>query len=119
MLGKDVYFGDMVSKSDKLFVLFMKNYLKSINLANYYFTTKQSSDGLMLLCEVALGKMYECYKATNLSASTLPAGTHSTKGCGSTMPDPKEYYYTNDGILIPMDHGISSNVRQISLLYNK
>jgi len=47
----------------------------------------------MLLCEVALGKMYECYKATNLSASTLPAGTHSTKGCGSTMPDPKGRIY--------------------------
>jgi hypothetical protein len=43
----------------------------------------------MLLCEVALGKMYECNQATNVSASTLPSGTHSTKGCGSTMPDPK------------------------------
>ena len=47
----------------------------------------------MLLCEVALGKMYECYQATNLSASTLPSGTHSTKGCGSTMPNPKGKYY--------------------------
>jgi hypothetical protein len=47
----------------------------------------------MLLCEVALGKMYECNKATNVSASTLPAGTHSTKGCGSTMPDPKGRIY--------------------------
>jgi hypothetical protein len=46
----------------------------------------------MLLCEVALGKMYECYKATNLSASTLPSGTHSTKGCGSTMPNPKGFF---------------------------
>ena len=43
----------------------------------------------MLLCEVALGKMFECNKATTLSASTLPSGTHSTKGCGSTIPDPK------------------------------
>ncbi len=46
----------------------------------------------MLLCEVALGKMYECYQATNMSASTLPPGTHSTKGCGSTMPNPKGFY---------------------------
>lgn len=60
-----------------------------MNLANYCFTTKQSPEGLMLLCEVALGKMFECNKATTLSASTLPSGTHSTKGCGSTMPDPK------------------------------
>ncbi|CAF4569950.1 unnamed protein product [Rotaria sp. Silwood2] len=63
--------------------------------------------------------MHEYYKATNLSASTLLACTHSTKGYGSTMPDPKEYYYTNDGVFIPMGHGIQSNVRQTSLLYNE
>ncbi|CAF1225824.1 unnamed protein product [Rotaria sp. Silwood1] len=102
MFGKGVYFADMVSKS-----------------ANYCWTSKTSPEGLMLLCEVALGKMYECYKATSLSASTLPNGTHSTKGCGSTMPDPKEYYHTNDGVLIPMGHGVSSNVRQTSLMYNE
>ena len=73
----------------------------------------------MLLCEVALGKMYECNKATNLSAATLPNGTHSTKGFGSTIPDPKEYHYTNDGLLIPMGHGVPSNARQTSLLYNE
>jgi len=65
--------------------------IKINHLANYCFTTKQSPEGLMLLCEVALGKMHECYKATNLSASTLPSGTHSTKGCGSTMPNPKGF----------------------------
>lgn len=43
----------------------------------------------MLLCRVALGKMHECTKATKLSADTLPTGTHSTKGCGQTIPDPK------------------------------
>jgi hypothetical protein len=42
----------------------------------------------MLLCQLALGKMFECNQATAISAATLPAGTHSTKGCGSTMPDP-------------------------------
>ncbi|CAF0974380.1 unnamed protein product [Adineta steineri] len=102
MFGKGVYFADMVSKS-----------------ANYCFTTKHSPQGLMLLCEVALGKMFECLKATNMSASTLPHGTHSTKGCGSTMPDPKDYHYTNDGILIPMGNGVASNARNTSLLYNE
>ncbi|CAF0764637.1 unnamed protein product [Rotaria sordida] len=102
MFGKGVYFADMVSKS-----------------ANYCFTSKQSPEGLMLLCEVALGNMYECYKATTLSASTLPKGTHSTKGCGTTIPNPKEYYHTNDGVVIPMGHGISSDIRQTSLLYNE
>ncbi|CAF4756246.1 unnamed protein product, partial [Rotaria magnacalcarata] len=56
---------------------------------------------------------------TALSASTLPSGTHSTKGCGSTTPNPKEYYYTNDGVLIPMGHGVPADIRQTSLLYNE
>ena len=42
MFGKGVYFADMVSKS-----------------ANYCFTNKNNPTGLMLLCEVALGDMYE------------------------------------------------------------
>ena len=40
MFGKGVYFADMVSKS-----------------ANYCFTSRSESTGLMLLCEVALGDM--------------------------------------------------------------
>ncbi len=91
MFGKGVYFADMVSKSGKKIKICLNLNLKKTNLANYCFTTKQSPQGLMLLCEVALGKMYECYQATPLSASTLPSGTHSTKGCGSTMPNPKGF----------------------------
>jgi hypothetical protein len=73
--------------------MFIRIDLKKNHLTNYCFTTKQSPEGLMLLCEVALRKMYECYKVTNLSASTLPDGTHSTKGCGSTMPNSKGFIY--------------------------
>lgn len=62
-------------------------------LVNYCLTTKQYHEGLMLLCEVTLGKMYESYKAITLSASTLLSGTHSTKGCGSTIPDPKSLFH--------------------------
>ena len=60
-----------------------------MNLANYCFSSRDAPEGLMLLCDVALGNMHECYHATSLSADTLPAGTHSTKGCGQTMPNPK------------------------------
>jgi hypothetical protein len=42
----------------------------------------------MLLCEVALGKMHECYRTTYLSPDTLSAGTQSVKACGQTIPDP-------------------------------
>ncbi|CAF4279801.1 unnamed protein product, partial [Rotaria magnacalcarata] len=72
MFGKGVYFADMVSKS-----------------ANYCFAKRDTPEGLMLLCEVALGQMYECYNAKSLSAETLPTDTQSTKGCGQTIPDPK------------------------------
>ena len=40
MFGKGVYFADMVSKS-----------------ANYCSTSRSDNEGLMLLCEVALGDM--------------------------------------------------------------
>ncbi len=76
--------------------------------------------------------MYECFKTTSLSADTLPIGTQSTKGCGQTIPDPKgegkkfltinmnyfffsEYYYTDDGVLIPMGDGVNANISHSSL----
>lgn len=92
MFGKGVYFADMVSKSGKLhFPLQSAGYINSFidDSANYCQITREAPEGLMLLCEVALGKMYECYKSTNLSGDTLPNGTHSAKGCGQTAPDSK------------------------------
>jgi len=35
------------------------------------------------------------------------------------LAHPLEYYYTNDGVLIPLGHGVPSNARQTSLLYNE
>ena len=70
MFGKGVYFADMVSKS-----------------ANYCFTSKNNATGCLLLCEVALGETNDLTQA-NYNASKLPKGKHSTKGIGSTAPDP-------------------------------
>jgi hypothetical protein len=42
MFGKGIYFADMVSKS-----------------ANYCVTSKSNPVGLLLLCDVALGKWYD------------------------------------------------------------
>ncbi|KAG0033677.1 hypothetical protein BGZ81_007675 [Podila clonocystis] len=71
MFDKGAYFADCVSKS-----------------ANYCFTNPSDNTGLMLLCEVALGDMFELqnadYNAKNHSES---AKKHSTKGCGRTYPD--------------------------------
>lgn len=100
MFGKGVYFADMVSKS-----------------ANYCFTNKQNPTALMLLCEVALGDMYERNHAEYVTK--LPAGKHSTKGCGTTAPDEKESVKLPDGIEIPLGKGKDSGVRGTSLLYNE
>ena len=61
MFGKGVYFADMVSKS-----------------ANYCHAYSSNPIGLMLLCEVALGNMYELTGAKSITK--LPQGKHSTKG---------------------------------------
>ena len=65
MFGKGVYFADMVSKS-----------------ANYCCTNRSNNTGLLLLCDVALGNMYERKAADYIEK--LPAGKHSTKGLGKS-----------------------------------
>lgn len=96
MFGKGIYFADMVSKS-----------------ANYCCTTPSNPVGLLLLCEVALGDMYECTKAEYIT--TLPEKKHSTKGIGMTEPPNEE---TVDGVIVPMGPGVKST-KATSLLYNE
>uniref|UniRef100_A0A1I8AKG4 Poly [ADP-ribose] polymerase n=1 Tax=Steinernema glaseri TaxID=37863 RepID=A0A1I8AKG4_9BILA len=68
MFGKGVYFADMVSKS-----------------ANYCYA--HDKEGLLLLCEVALGNEQEERNANMITK--LNPGKHSCKGLGQTYPDPK------------------------------
>ena len=49
----------------------------------------------------------------------LPAGKHSTKGIGSTMPDPSGYKVTKSGVVIPMGKSTRSGAGYTSLLYNE
>ncbi|XP_062619939.1 poly [ADP-ribose] polymerase 1-like [Saccostrea cucullata] len=100
MFGKGIYFADMVSKS-----------------ANYCRTTKADPTGILLLCEVALGNMYERPHADYIDK--LPKGKHSCKGLGMTCPDPKGAYTTPDGVVIPMGKGTNSTCGHTSLLYNE
>ncbi|BFZ12172.1 hypothetical protein BsWGS_15210 [Bradybaena similaris] len=100
MFGKGVYFADMVSKS-----------------ANYCRTTKTDNTGVLLLCDVALGDMYELTHAEHVSK--LPKGKHSTKGIGKVCPDPAQAYVTSDGVTIPLGPGVDSGVTDTSLQYNE
>ncbi|GLV44778.1 Poly-(ADP-ribose) polymerase [Carabus blaptoides fortunei] len=98
MFGKGIYFADMVSKS-----------------ANYCFTNSLDNTGLMLLCEVALGEMYERTGADYIEK--LPKGKHSCKGIGMTHPDPDKSVM-KDGVEIPLGNGVECKVKS-SLLYNE
>ncbi|XP_019618728.1 PREDICTED: poly [ADP-ribose] polymerase 1-like isoform X2 [Branchiostoma belcheri] len=100
MFGKGLYFADMVSKS-----------------ANYCATSTASPTGLLLLCEVALGNMYERKHAEYVSK--LPKGMHSTKGLGATGPDPGATKTLPNGTQVPIGHGVPSGVSGSSLLYNE
>ncbi|NP_001191521.1 poly-(ADP-ribose) polymerase I [Aplysia californica] len=100
MFGKGVYFADMVTKS-----------------ANYCRTSKTDNIGVMLLCEVALGNMYELTHSEFVNK--LPKGKHSTKGLGRMCPDPSGTYETPDGVVLPMGKGVDSPTTNTSLLYNE
>lgn len=89
MFGKGVYFADMVSKS--------ANYSRS----------DENTDGLVLLCQVALGKTKPCYeKNSNIK---LEEGYNSVKGIGKTFPNPDEIYIREDGVKIPLGKPITEH----------
>ncbi|XP_066587156.1 poly [ADP-ribose] polymerase [Prorops nasuta] len=101
MFGKGIYFADMVSKS-----------------ANYCCTNTQNPTGLIMLCEVALGNIYERYEADYIEK--LPKGKHSTKGCGQTQPDPEKTKVLPDGVTVPCGPPVPVNLKKKSaLLYNE
>lgn len=98
MFGKGIYFADSVSKS-----------------ANYCMTTSTNNVGLLLLCEVALGTMYERMQADFITK--LPSGYHSVKGVGRSAPDPNESSKIED-IHVPLGPLKETSVVG-SLLYNE
>merc|ERR1711994_776904 len=99
MFGKGIYFADMVSKS-----------------ANYCCTNKTNNTGLLLLCDVALGNMYEATKAEYVEK--LAPGFHSTKGLGKTAPDAANVK-TLDGAEVPVGVGVQDTNLKTDLLYNE
>eukprot|EP00731_Ephydatia_muelleri_P028216 Em0019g1089a len=102
MFGKGVYFADMVSKS-----------MSSGSCA----ASRLNPVGLLLLCEVALGNMYE--KTESEFITKLPPGKHSTKGIGRICPDPKDNKVLDDGLIVPIGKGVSAPVTHTSFPYNE
>ncbi|XWS46946.1 hypothetical protein CRYUN_Cryun14cG0111600 [Craigia yunnanensis] len=100
MFGKGVYFADLVSKS-----------------AQYCYTDRKNPVGLMLLSEVALGKVYELTKAKYIEK--LPKGKHSTKGLGKKVPKKSDFVKWKDEIIVPCGKPVPSNVQASELMYNE
>ncbi|PRP83966.1 hypothetical protein PROFUN_08650 [Planoprotostelium fungivorum] len=100
MFGKGVYFADIVSKS-----------------ANYCHTNKQNDTGLLLLCEVALGKTLNKKQAENIVK--LPAGYDSCMGVGQYTPDPTDQEELDDGTIVPCGKPKHTGIHDTALLYNE
>ncbi|KAG6550433.1 hypothetical protein Mapa_008396 [Marchantia paleacea] len=100
MFGKGLYFADLVSKS-----------------AQYCYTTKKLPTGLMLLCEVALGKMEEFKDAQYMEKPMN--GSNSTKGVGKTEPLASEFKKWDDDIIVPCGKPVPSAATDSSLRYNE
>ncbi|KAF0983294.1 hypothetical protein FDP41_010359 [Naegleria fowleri] len=102
MFGKGIYFADMSSKS-----------------ANYCRTSPDANVGILLLCDVALGEMYERLQADYIEK--LPKGYHSCFGHGKTEPNDSMAKYICDGkVKVPLGTPTASKVpRHAALLYNE
>ena len=99
LFGKGIYFAEAVSKS-----------------ATYCFAKTSKNEGLLILCEVALGNMQEYFQPT--CVTSLPEGKHSVKGCGTIMNNPRDVEITDDGVVIPHGKCVPSKQRS-SLQFNE
>jgi poly [ADP-ribose] polymerase len=77
--------------------------------------TPENNTGLLLMTEVALGKMYPLTSANYMDK--LPKGYDSTFGKGNIGPNPTDAIEKNN-VCIPQGKGINTKVGG-SLLYNE
>ena len=99
MFGKGIYLADMYEKSI--------NYCDTIQEKENNKKTKTYS--FILLCEAALGKMYEP-KKDKLDLEKLPflnEGYNSLKSVSSAGPDLNKNFVCNNGIIIPLGNIVS------------
>lgn len=112
MFGKGVYFADSVSKS--------ANYCHA-ELTTTSAIGKGANTGLLLLCEVALGKMDERRSADPSLPTSLPSDCQSVVGLGRNRPDErKSIRIDDDAVEVPLgklrEHG---GTKRTDLEYNE
>jgi len=102
-LGKGAYFADMVSVSGQ--------YLK---------TSKDQPVGLMMLCDVALGRCFQIAHGKFISKEDLDeAGFHSVKCCGTKGPDPGYELPGPDNTIVSCGHETKTGVPISELVHNE
>lgn len=72
--------------------------------AGYFFASHPLERAVLLLAEVALGKV--CLFEQPHTLRKLPAGCSSAMGCGAFAPDPKRDVTLPDGATLPMGPGV-------------
>lgn len=103
MFGKGVYFADMFEKS--------LGYC-------YDYWTGGNQNQVMLMCEVACGKMYECIQSEYIEK--LKPGFQSTKGVGINQPDYSKQITMPNGVELPLGQieqyeiGLDGNVQKMA-----
>lgn len=101
MFGKGVYFADMFDKS--------------YNYCDYWDVEdekgRKKSHKYMLICEVALGNMFEVSRDNEFDRELgfLKRGFDSLKALSSQGPDPALKFVMNNGVEIPLGKTISYN----------
>lgn len=105
MFGKGVYFTDVVSKA-----------------AGYCHANSENKEGLLLLCEVALGSMYQVFKAKSFKKP--PKYYHSVYGVGRMQSDPKKKIQGNDNVFANLggiinNEELENNRLESELIYNE
>jgi len=103
MFDKGVYFADCVSKS-----------------ANYCFSNRLAPEGVMLLCEVALGDQLEMKQSDYYAnSSRQKAGKQSVKGLGRQAPDDAGAKEVPNGVKVPCGKIVKDDSDGRALAYNE
>ncbi|CAK4165024.1 unnamed protein product [Aphanomyces euteiches] len=102
MFGKGIYFADVASKS-----------------ANYCWANAKQTKGVLILCEVALGKSIEVLHADEYSYEALEKKHfHSLKGLGRMEPARESHFVASDGVKMPKGI-LQPTTADGTLLYNE
>jgi len=96
--GKGIYFADIFSKS-----------------AGYCYSYGGNGSLLMLICEVALGKMSTATMA-NFEAEGPPTGYDSVRVKGNRGPNMEKRLYLEDGSEIPLGEIVNNNERSQNMM---